>query len=36
MAAMSDMLSEADVETIAAHYSRQKARSVVYVLVPGK
>jgi len=36
MAAMSDMLGESDVESIAAHYARQKARSVVYVLVPGK
>ncbi|MGZ5113037.1 MAG: c-type cytochrome [Usitatibacter sp.] len=36
MAAMSEMLSETDVESIAAHYSRQKARAVVYVQVPGK
>ena len=36
MAAMSEGLTEADVENLAAYYSRQKARSVVYVLVPGK
>ncbi len=36
MAAMSEGLTEADVENLAAYYSRQKARSVVYVMVPGK
>ncbi len=36
MAAMSDMLAEADIENLAAHYARQKARAVVYVMVPGK
>lgn len=36
MAAMSDMLNDSDVEGIAAFYARQKARSVVYVMVPGK
>jgi len=36
MAAMSDVLTEADVETLAAYYSRQKARSVVYVILPAK
>jgi cytochrome c553 len=37
MAAMSDLLTEADVENLAAHYARQKARPVVYVtLPPGK
>lgn len=36
MAAMSDVLSEADVENLAAHYARQKARAVVYVTLPGK
>jgi cytochrome c553 len=35
MAAMSASLTEADIKTLAAHYSRQTARSVVYVLVPG-
>lgn len=36
MAAMSDVLSEADVENLAAYYARQKARSVVYVILPAK
>jgi cytochrome c553 len=36
MAAMSEGLTEADVENLAAYYSRQKARSVVYVVVPSK
>ncbi len=36
MAAMSDILTESDVEKLAAHYARQKARAVVYVTVPGK
>jgi cytochrome c553 len=36
MAAMSDALTEADVDNLAAHYSRQKARAVVYVTLPGK
>jgi len=36
MAAMSDALTEADVENLAAHYARQKARAVVYVTVPSK
>jgi cytochrome c553 len=35
MSAMSQSLSEADVKALAAHYARQPARSVVYVLVPG-
>ena len=35
MSAMSASLSEADVNALAAHYSRQPARAVVYVLVPG-
>lgn len=34
MAAMSSLLGEADVKTLAAHYARQSARGVVYVLVP--
>lgn len=34
MAAMSKMLTEADVKTLAAYYARQKARSPVYVVVP--
>ena len=36
MAAMSDVLTETDVENLAAHYARQKARAVVYVTLPGK
>lgn len=36
MAAMSGVLTETDVENIAAYYSRQKARAVVYVMVPAK
>jgi cytochrome c553 len=36
MAAMSDVLSEADVENLAAHYAGQKARAVVYVTLPSK
>jgi cytochrome c553 len=36
MAAMSDVLTEADVENLAAYYARQKARAVVYVILPPK
>jgi len=36
MAAMSEGLTEADVENLAGYYARQKARSVVYVVVPSK
>ena len=36
MSAMSASLSDADIKALAAHYSRQVARPVVYVLVPGK
>jgi len=36
MAAMSDALTDADVENLASYYSRQKARSVVYVVLPAK
>lgn len=36
MSAMSAQLSDADIRALAAHYSRQTARPVVYVLVPGK
>jgi cytochrome c553 len=35
MAAMSAQLSDEDVKALAAHYARQTARPVVYVLVPG-
>jgi len=34
MAAMSTVLTEASVKDIAAYYSRQKARAVVYVVLP--
>lgn len=34
MAAMLDGLSDADIEGLASHYSRQKARTVVYVSLP--
>ena len=36
MAAMSDVLTETDVENLAAHYARQKPRAVVYVVLPPK
>ncbi|MBI3777929.1 MAG: c-type cytochrome [Gammaproteobacteria bacterium] len=36
MAAMSDALTEADIENLAAYYARQKARAVVFMPVPGQ
>ena len=36
MAAMSTALTAADVKDVAAYYSRQKARAVVYVVLPAK
>ena len=36
MAAMADVLSEDDIKGMAAHYSREKERAVVFVTVPGK
>lgn len=36
MAAMSAQLTEEDVRALAAHYARQTARPIVYVLVPGE
>ncbi len=36
MAAMSDVLTENDIENLAAYYAAQKARSVLYVVTPGK
>ena len=36
MAAMSGALTEADVSNLASYYSRQKARAVVYVVLPPK
>ena len=36
MSAMSSSLSEADIKDLAAHYSRQSARPVTYVVIPAK
>jgi cytochrome c553 len=36
MAAMSDVLTEQDITSIAAYYARQKARGVVFVVLPSK
>jgi cytochrome c553 len=36
MAAMSAGLSEADVDNLAAYYARQKARAVVFIILPPK
>jgi len=36
MAAMSDGLHDDDIKGLAAYYTRQKARAVVFVTVPGK
>jgi cytochrome c553 len=36
MTAMLDGLSEAEIERLAAHYASQRARSVVYVILPPK
>lgn len=36
MAAMASELTEAEVDNLAAHYARQKARAVVYVAPPSK
>lgn len=36
MSAMSSSLSEGDVKDLAAHYSRQSARPVTYVIIPEK
>jgi cytochrome c553 len=36
MAAMLDGLSDADIESLAAYYAGQRARSVVYVILPPK
>jgi cytochrome c553 len=35
MAAMSQALTEPDVDGLAAYYARQKARAVVFIIVPG-
>ncbi|MDH3413768.1 MAG: c-type cytochrome [Gammaproteobacteria bacterium] len=34
MAAMSSLMSEGDVEALSAHYARQKARAVTYIVLP--
>ena len=36
MSAMLDEVSDADIDSLAAHYARQKARTVVYVPLPSK
>jgi cytochrome c553 len=36
MAAMADVLTDDDIKGLAAHYSREKARAMVFVTVPGK
>jgi cytochrome c553 len=36
MAAMSDVLSDDDVKNLASHYSRQKAKAVLFMTVPDK
>jgi cytochrome c553 len=36
MAAMADVLTDDDIKGLAAHYSHEKARSMVFVTVPGK
>ena len=36
MSAMLDEVSDADIESLAAHYARQKARTIVYVPLPSK
>jgi cytochrome c553 len=36
MAAMSDVLNDDDVKNLAAHYSRQKAKAVLFITVPEK
>lgn len=36
MAAMSDVLTESDVDNLSAYYARQRARAAVYVLMPSR
>jgi cytochrome c553 len=36
MAAMSEVLTEQDISNLAAYYARQKARGVVFVILPSK
>ena len=36
MAAMSDVLTDQDIGNVAAYYTRQKARGLVFVILPSK
>ncbi len=36
MAAMSEVLTDQDITNVAAHYARQKARGMVFVILPSK
>jgi cytochrome c553 len=36
MAAMSEVLSDSDVRNLAAYYSRQKAKAVMFIAIPSK
>jgi cytochrome c553 len=36
MAAMSEVLTEVDVENLADYYAHQKARAVVFIPLPSK
>ena len=36
MAAMSDVLTDQDIASLAAYYARQRARGVVFVVLPSK
>jgi len=36
MAAMSDVLSDGDIRNLAAYYSRQKAKAVMFIAIPSK
>ena len=36
MAAMSDVLSDGDIRNLAAYYSRQKAKAVMFIAIPAK
>jgi cytochrome c553 len=33
---MSDVLSDGDIRNLAAHYSRQKAKAVMFIAIPSK
>jgi cytochrome c553 len=36
MAAMTSVLSEAEIKELAAHYSRQTARAITFIALPTK